>query len=175
MLRQRQAKHQDCGAMLGRKEAQCRRLIFSFPTSRNEHSGQIGAPKWQNTGGDERQKEAPQRGSSENRPFAKRAKRHRQPVSMPHQRLAKCSFLTRECPFFAPKMPRKHRFLPAGRNRKKPRTRHKRHLHQPLHIWLLAYYKRFRKIERPTVSWVSRVSQVCFSVRLLYIYYSKSN
>ena len=108
--------------------------VFSFPTSRNEHSGQIRAPKWQNTGGDEHQKEAPQRGSAENRPFAKRAKRHRQPVSMPHQRLAKCSFLTRECPFFAPKMPRKHRFLPAGRNRKKPRTRHKRHLHQLLHI-----------------------------------------
>ena len=115
--------------MLGRKEAQCRRPIFSLPTSRNEHSGQIGAPKWQNTGGDERQKEAPQRGYSENRPFAKRAKRHRQPVSMPHQRLAKCSFRTRECPFFAPKMPRKHRFLPAGRNRKKPQTRYERHLH----------------------------------------------
>ena len=28
---------------------------------------------------------------------------------------------------------------------------------------------------RQAVSWVSRVSQVCFSVRLLYIYYSNSN
>ena len=104
--------------MLGRKEAQCRRPIFSLPTSRNEHSGQIEAPKWQNTGGDERQKEAPQRGSAENRPFAKRVKRHRQPVSMPHKRLAKCSFLTRECPFFAPKTPESTVFcLPEGTER----------------------------------------------------------
>ena len=108
--------------------------FFRFRHPEMSIQGKSGLQNGKIRGGDERQKEAPQRGSAENRPFAKRAKRHRQPVSMPHQRPAKCSFWTRECPFFAPKMPRKHRFLPAGRNRKKPQTRYKRHLRQPLHI-----------------------------------------